>query len=500
MAVGSENGQPTLRDGATPLPVPLSPLDPDICYRALVARDRRFDGAFFTGVHTTGIYCRPVCPARTPARERCAFYGRAAEAEQAGFRACFRCRPELSPGLAPSDAVPRLVRAATAQIDAGALNERSVDALAEGLGVTARHLRRAMETELGVSPIAYAQSRRLALAKQLLHDTKLPHSVVALAAGFASVRRFNALFRSRFGCPPSRLRRAGEKREATDSMTLRLEYRPPFDWRAMLEFLRGRAIPGVEQVDAGAYVRTVLLGDLAGTVKVVHAPGHATALIAIVSLSLAPKLPVIVARLRALFDLDAEPEIIDEHLLQDARLRPLVAQRPGLRVPGAFDPFEMGVRAILGQQVSVRAATTLAGRLVQRFAPTALPHRESLHFPSALTLSGIAAESIQEIGLPAARARTIVALARTVVEGRVDLSSSADPEATIDALLGVPGIGPWTAHYVALRALRWPDAFPAGDLCVQKALNVSTARGAEDRARPWRPWRAYGVMHLWSSP
>ena len=480
-------------------------LDPETCYRALVARDRRFDGVFFVAVKTTGIYCRPICPARTPGRDRCAFFARAAEAEHAGYRACFRCRPELAPGVARVDAIGRLVRAAASRIDAGVLDDASVDELAVGLGVTGRHLRRAMEAELGISPIAYAQTRRLALAKQLLHDTTLPLAEVALGAGFASIRRFNAAFRERFEVAPSEVRRAvgvgaGPAR-SEGAIALRLDYRPPLDWAWLLSFLGARAVPGVELVDAERYARTVRVGELRGRIDVTRDARREGALIATVSLSLLPRLAHVVSRLRALFDLDAEPRTIAEQLGRDPALAGAVRARPGLRVPGCFDPFEMMVRAVLGQQVSVRGATTLAGRLARRFG-SVLPERvegaPELAFPSAEELSRAHVSAVREIGLPEARAETLVSLAKAVATGAVDPANVAEPEAFVAALQSLRGIGPWTANYVAMRALRWPDAFPAGDLGVQKALGVKTAKAAEDRSRAWQPWRAYAVMHLWT--
>jgi len=505
--------------------------DPDSCYRALLSRDRRFDGLFFVGVRTTGVYCRPICPARAPGRDRCEFFGNAAEAERAGFRACFRCRPELAPGLAPVDAVPRLVRAAAARVQAGFLDEGTVDDLARALGVTARHLRRAMEAELGVSPVELAQTRRLALAKQLLHDTNLPLTDVAFAAGFSSLRRFNALFQTRFGRAPSAVRRAlgertaaqspgptrpaarssGVARRATSTaprpatsaaadITLRLDYRPPFDAPTLFGFLAARAVPGVEQVAAGQLVRTVRMGDVAGWLAV--APDRdRPALRARVSLSLVPRLAEIVARLRALFDLDAQPDVIAAALGADPRLGPLVRARPGLRVPGAFDPFEAATRTVLGQLVSVRAATTLAGRLARTFgapAPADVPGLDRL-FPTAAELARVPVGRLAAIGLPAARARTILGLARAVAHGRLDLGPARDPEAVVRALLEMPGIGPWTAQAIALRVLRFPDAFPSGDLGVQQALGTRSAREAEALSAPWRPFRAYAVLHLWTA-
>ncbi len=498
------------------LAVALTPLDHDVCYRALRARDRRFDGTFFVAVHSTGIYCRPICPARPVASAGCTFYGTAVEAENGGYRACFRCRPELAPGLAPMDSTPRLVRRATAAIDRGALDERAgddaaergVEALASALGVSSRHLRRAMEAELGVTPIAYAQSRRLALAKRLLHDTTLPLTQVAFAAGFGSVRRFNALFKKTFARPPrdvrrSRLATAGD---VTDAITLRLDYRPPLAWAALLEFLAARAIPGVESIEGQEYRRTVRLGADVGWLSVRSAPAgeRAPALLARVSTSLVPRLATVIARLRALFDLDAQPHVIEAHLRTDRLLRPLIERAPGLRLPGVFDPFEMSVRAVLGQQVSVKGATTLCGRLVAAFGePAALAADAPLGlralFPTAAGLAAVPAATLRAIGLPEARAATIVGLASNVSSGHIDLSGAVPPEVTVAALQKLRGIGPWTAHYLAMRALRWPDAFVAGDLGVWKALGVTTARAAEERAEAWRPWRSYAVMLLWSS-
>ncbi len=359
-----------------------------------------------------------------------------------------------------------------------------------------------MEAELGVSPIEYAQTRRLALAKQLLHDTALPLTDIAFAAGFGSVRRFNALFKKTFDRAPSDLRReAGEPRAPGDALTIRLDYRPPLAWERVLAFLRARQIPGVEHIDEGVYRRSVRLGDHTGWLAVQQKSGEAPSLIATVSMSLAPRLASIVARLRALFDLDAQPELIAAHLRRDAHLRPLVSKAPGLRLPGAFDPFEMSARAVLGQQISVKGATTLAGRLALAFGRPASGNPEGLGliFPTAGELAVVPLAELRAIGLPEARAQTLLDLASAVAEERVDLSGSADPEAAIAALEALRGVGPWTAHYVAMRAMRWPDAFVAGDLGVKHALGTSTAREAEARAEAWRPWRAYAVMHLWNA-
>jgi AraC family transcriptional regulator, regulatory protein of adaptative response / DNA-3-methyladenine glycosylase II len=361
----------------------------------------------------------------------------------------------------------------------------------------------------------YAQTKRLALAKQLLHDTKLPLADVAFASGFGSIRRFNALFKKRFSRAPSDVRSkhraplgaAGGARDGdlVGSLALRLDYRPPLAWQAMLGFLRGRAIRGVEVIGEDSYRRTVRIGDDIGWVSVTHAGGDVPALVAHVSMSLAKRLTTVVSRLRVLFDLDAQPQVIAEHLAKDAKLRRLVAKQPGLRLPGAFDPFEMAVRAVLGQQVSVKGATTLCGRLVDTFGtPVKLdekvddPDLRAL-FPTAAELARVPVSAIRSIGLPEARARTITTLANAVASGRVDLTGGAGPEATIAELETLPGIGPWTAHYLAMRAMHWPDAFVAGDLGVKKALGTTGTRAAEERAASWSPWRAYAVMFLWSS-
>ncbi len=490
-------------------------MDTDACIAALRARDARFDGVFFVGITSTGIYCRPICPARPARTENMRFFRSAALAEIAGFRACFRCRPEVAPGnlRASVDAIPALARAAARRIDAGYLNEHSVEQLADRLGVTDRHLRRALESELGASPVELAQTRRLALAKQLLHDSRLGLAEVAFAAGFASVRRFNAAFLARFGRPPTAVRRElTQAPETRDVITLRMDARPPFDWTSLLAFLAARAIPGVEQVDGDVYRRGIVLDGHGGWMEArparrasprggTSAQGTVTAIQVRLATSLAPRLMPALARIRALFDLDAHPAAIGERLGSDRRLAPSIRARPGLRVPGAFDGWELAVRAILGQQISVAAATTLAGRLVERFGaanPAAPPGLDrTVPDPARLAAAGVA--EIASIGLPAQRARTLTLLAEAVAAGTVELSPDADPAATIAALVALPGIGPWTASYIAMRALAWPDAFLGGDLIVRRALDVTTATAAERLAEPWRPWRAYAVLHLWSS-
>ncbi|HEX2677777.1 MAG TPA: AlkA N-terminal domain-containing protein [Polyangiales bacterium] len=481
-------------------------LDAAACYRALCARDTRFDGVFYVAVTSTGVYCRPICPARTPRASSCEFYPSAALAERAGFRACLRCRPELAPGLASVDAVSRLAQAAAARIDAGFLNDHGLDELADSLGVTSRHLRRAVQQQLGASPVELAQHRRLALAKHLLQDSTLSVTDVAYASGFGSVRRFNTLVQQRFGRAPSALRRtraAASRSNGHDSETVdvRLDYRPPLDFAALLSFLRGRAIAGVEHVTDTHYRRSVVLDDTHGMLEVSADPArHALRLR--ISLSLANKLMPLVARVRALFDLDARPDLIAAHLGRDPVLRKLVKARPGLRVPGAFDGFETAVRAVLGQQVSVRGATTLSGRVATRFGRE-LPELDdnacTRAFPDAACFARLSLADVRAIGLPEARARTLLALAEAVASQRSKLEAGGDPEAAITELQRLPGIGPWTAQYLGMRVLRWPDSFPAGDLVLRKALGMPSERAAEQRAEAWRPFRAYAVMHLWAS-
>jgi AraC family transcriptional regulator of adaptative response / DNA-3-methyladenine glycosylase II len=480
----------------------VSPLDPDVCYRALLARDARFDGLFFVGVKTTGIYCRPICRARTPGRDRCLFFRTAAAAEAAGFRACFRCRPELAPGAAPVDALSRVVAAALRRLEEGALSDGvGVDDLARAVGVSGRHLRRAMRAELGTGPLAVADSRRLALARQLIADTALPMTEVAFASGFRSVRRFNAAVKARFGRPPSAMRRGARDGETgAAALTVTLSYRPPFDWPAMLSHFGARAIPGVELVRGDVYLRTAAAGGRRGWLAVAADPAR-PALRATISTSLAGSLMAIVARLRRLFDLDAEPSAIVAHLGRDPRLAPHVRARPGLRVAGAFDPFEAAARAVLGQQVSLAAARTLAGRLAARFGEAiATPEGElGRIFPGPEAIARRSAGELGALGMPGRRAATLRALAQALARGELTFDAAAEPAALVAALAELPGVGPWTAHYLAMRALGWPDAFPEADLGLRKALGGISGRQARLLAEPWRPWRAYGATHLWTA-
>lgn len=478
-------------------------LDADTCYRALEARDARFDGLFFVAVASTGIYCRPVCPARLPARLRCSFFAAAAAAERAGYRPCLRCRPELAPGHAPIDGSADLARAIVGRIDAGALNHAAVDDLAAGFGLSARHMRRLVRTATGATPVELAQTRRLLLAKQLLTETRLPAIDVAHASGFGSVRRFNAAFRSAYGLTPGKLRAAAKNGPPPGRLRLRLAYRPPLAWTDLLAFLRPRCIRGVERVDGATYARTINLGGRTGFLTIGRS-SERDELVVEVSEALVPVLQPLLARLRCLFDLDARPDVIDAHLATSPHLARPVAARPGLRVPGTVDGFELAWRAVLGQQVTVAGATTLAGRLARKFGAPIDSPLEGLDrlTPTPERVARATPRSIASIGLPAARARTLHALARFAADGPEALDPMVDDPGTTAALGAIPGVGPWTVGYIGMRALRWPDAFPDTDLGLRSGLGGHdrvTAVALRRAAEPWRPWRAYAAMHIWSS-
>jgi AraC family transcriptional regulator of adaptative response / DNA-3-methyladenine glycosylase II len=481
-------------------------MDHDACYRALSTRDARFDGLFYVGVTTTRIYCRPVCPARTPRREHCRFFGSAAEAERAGFRPCLRCRPELAPGLAPVDAAGRVARAAAARIAAGALNGGgTLDGLAAEFGLGARQLRRVVRRELGVSPVRLAQTHRLLLAKRLLTETRLPVIEVALASGFESLRRFNALFRAHYRLTPSRLRRspgAGSGSEG-EALRLRLSYRPPFAWPELLRALGARAVAGVELVWDGAYLRTAEVGPLRGWLRVAPDPsGAANALAAEFAPALAPALAPLLARLRHLFDLDARPDVIAGHLGGDARIGPAVRLCPGLRVPGAFDGFELAWRAVLGRHAPARVAGAAARAVVAALGgpvETPFPGLDRLTpRPERVAVAG--APGLTRLGVPRDAALGIDGLARAVVDGRLRLEAGADPDATLERLGQIPGVDGRTAQVIAMHALGWPDAFPDGDPGLARGLGLSSVSRLRPAAEGWRPWRAYAAMHVWNGP
>ena len=487
---------------------PATPLDADACYRAVAAHDARFDGAFFIGVTSTGIYCRPVCRVKTPRRENCRFFAHASQAEGAGFRPCLRCRPELAPqtlAWSAQDASALLAQHAARLLDspdAWGDEVPSVAGLAARLGVSDRHLRRVFEAELGVSPMDWLQTRRLLAAKQLLADTRLPVAQVALAAGFASLRRFNAAFAAQYRMSPTALRRDGSEAKPGDGIAVTLGYRPPYDVREMLQFLQQRGIAGVEQIDVAAHTvaRTLRLDDdTCGWVACRFEPEQHRVQVRVAD-SLAPQLPRVIARVRAWLDLDADPAAIHAVLGADF---PALA---GLRVPGTLDGLELAVRAVVGQQVTVAAARTLTTRLVERFGtPLATPIDGLTRlFPSPAALAAASGDELGQLGLVRQRQAAIHALAQAVSTGQISLHAGADVQTTMDALKALPGIGAWTADYIALRALRWPDAFPSGDMALQKALAPEgqrlTARAAESRAERWRPWRAYAVIRAWHSP
>jgi AraC family transcriptional regulator of adaptative response / DNA-3-methyladenine glycosylase II len=481
--------------------------DRDICYRALQSRDARFDGLLFVGVTSTGIYCRPVCPARTPKLEHCRFFGSAAAAQEAGFRPCLRCRPETAPELASWRGTSNTVSRALALIADGALDkdDSGVEALAERLGIGERHLRRLFVQHLGASPVAVAQTRRVLFAKQLIHETTMPMTEIALAAGFGSVRRFNEVFLTLFRRPPSELRRKRSNSSKPESgVSLRLRYRPPYDWKCMLGYLQARAIPGVELVENDAYLRTIGMDGFSGTVQVRHAPERESLCVTI-RFPRVHSFPAIVGRVRRLFDLGADIETIDAHLSLDPRLAPFVAQRPGLRAPGGWDGFELAVRAILGQQVSVVAARKLAQQLVanhgERVTREIADDDRLTHvFPEARR---IARAKFINVGMPEARRAALKALAEALSSNPNLFRPFGTIEEAIAKLRNIRGIGEWTAQYVALRALRESDAFPAADVGLLRGAEAvdgtrHTVPNLLIRSESWRPWRAYAAQHLWA--
>ncbi len=483
-------------------------MSPDACYRAITTRDARFDGRLFIGVRTTGIYCRPVCPARTPKRQNVTFHLSAASAQEAGYRPCLRCRPETSPDLAAWRGTSNTVSRALALIETGALDEDDVDSLAGRLGVGERHLRRLFRQHLGASPVAVAQTRRVLLAKQLIHQTRMPMTEVALASGFGSLRRFNETFQQLYDRPPSALRRGTGVVEASGgggAVCLMLPYRPPYDWDSLVAFLAMRAIPGIEVVTPRRYARTIGLGGQSGILTVEPAAGDR--LRASIRFPRLEALPTIIARIRSVFDLAADPAAIASHLGADPVLAPMVAARPGLRVPGAWDGFELAVRAILGQQITVVAATKLAGRIVEAWGEplpdtlagsiTGLSHV----FPTPAVLANA---DIAALGMPRSRGAALNGLAGAVRDDPKLFDPQRGLDEAIAQLKGLAGVGEWTAQYIAMRQLREPDAFPAADVGLMRALaepdgTRPTPAELVDRAERWRPWRAYAALHLWTS-
>jgi AraC family transcriptional regulator of adaptative response / DNA-3-methyladenine glycosylase II len=452
-------------------------MDADVCYRAAKARDARFDGLFFIAVRSTRIFCRPICPARTPLRRNVEYYPNAPAAQAAGYRPCLRCRPEVSPDLPVWSGTSSTVNRALRLIDEGALDGGSTEQLAERLGLTDRHLRRLFLEHVGVPPVVVAQTRRILFAKRLITETSLPFARIAFEAGFASLRRFNEALRTTYHRNPKELRRFEPRGGAHESaIELKLNYRPPYDWNAFLAFVGPRAIPGLEEVDESGYRR-------AG-VEVRHkAAGNCV--VARIEQANAKNLRRLAQQVRMFFDLRANSCEIALHLGKSPLLKQVVKKHPGLRVPGCWDGFELAVRAMLGQQVTVKGATTLAGRLVARFGP---PQAEIL-----------ADADLASIGLPKARAESMRGFARAVCDGRICFDGAISSQEAIGRMCELPGIGPWTANYIAMRALGDPDAFPASDLGLLKAAGVSSAHQLENLANEWRPWRSYAAMYLWES-
>lgn len=481
----SENGETRGPPSVRLLPM----LPADICHAACDAKDRRFDGRFYVGVKSTGIYCRCICSARQVKRANRTFWASAAAAEAAGFRPCLLCRPERAPGLAPVDARAAIAAAAYTRIEAGALEERGLESLAAELGVTGRHLRRVIGAEFGASPIQIAQTGRLLAARRLLNETGLAVAEIAYASGFKSLRRFNATMKQRYGAPPTTMR--GRKQiERGASITVTLSPRGDYRLAPMLDFLRARALAEVEVCDEHRYTRVLALGKTVGSIAIAMG-GKGLELT--LSENLAPHLRPLVANVRGTFDLDADIGAVDAHLATDAELRRDVQREPGVRVPGALDGFECAVRAVLGQQVSVAAARTLALRLTAKLgAPFGLgPAPLVRRFPDAAALADAGSRAIASIGLPKKRAATLHALGRAAADGQLALARGA-VAAGRAALAEIEGIGPWTIEYIALRALGDPDAYPATDAALVKALGV---RGAT--LEHLKPWRAYAAIRLW---
>ncbi len=475
---------------AQPVPMP----DPKACEKARLSRDARFDGLFFTAVRSTGIYCRPVCPAPAPKASNVRYYATAAAAAAAGYRPCLRCRPELAPGAWAWRSGNALVAGALRMIEDGLLDRAPVAALAERTGLSERHLRRLFADTLGVSPLQVAATRRLLFARKLLDETNLPIADIALGAGYGSVRRFNAAFLDNFGVAPRAMRRRRVAPPAR-GVRLRLGYRPPCDFDAMLGFLAARAVPGIERVEDGGYERVFMLHGAPGRLRVT-ALRDQPALELVVEHPRADVLSEVVARVRRLFDLDADPRAIARGLAVSPRLKRLLRRHPGVRVPGAWDGFEIAVRAVLGQQVSVAAARTLAARIVERWG-TPLPDGTGRAFP---TPRALAAAPLEQAGVMGQRARTLRGLAGAVDDGTVDFRIDRGLDAFVASWTALPGIGPWTAHYIALRAIGHPDAFPAADLILRRRAaggDILSTRELEARSQAWRPWRAYATLLLW---
>ncbi len=474
-------------------------LEPAVCYRAVQARDARYDGRFFTCVKTTGIYCRPICPARPPKPENCSFVPTAAAAQEAGFRPCLRCRPESSPDLDAWRGTSATVSRALKMIEGGALDDGDMAALAERLEIGERQLRRLFQRHIGAAPVTVAQTRRVLLAKQLLHQTNLSMIEVALASGFGSVRRFNETFQGLYDRPPNELRKRRTPTSPAPEISLLLPYRPPYDWVTMRRFLEVRTLAGMEVVTDESYSRVITLGTRTGMITVSHAP-EADALRVAVRFPQLNALPIIIARIRRMFDLSAEPTAIAAVLQADPILAPLVANRPGLRVPGGWDGFEIAVRAILGQQITLTAATRLTGRVLEELGEAVTSDIPGLThaFPRPERFD---VNILAKIGMPKARAAALAGVAAAAKADPHLFDPRRDLTEAVTHLCKLPGIGEWTAQYIAMRALGESDAFLAADVAVQRkfAQHGPRLNGKEllDHAERWRPWRGYAVLHLW---
>lgn len=470
------------------------------CESARLSRDARFDGVFFTAVLSTRIYCRPVCPARPPKAENVVYYPSAAAAQAQGFRPCLRCRPELAPGNHHWLQGEHLVSRALTLINQGYLTDHSLQALAERLGIGARQLRRLFVKHLGAPPMAVHATQRLLFAKQLLTETHLSITDVAMASGFGSLRRFNAAFAEANHAQPRDFRRSPKAR-ADKALVLRLGYRPPYDFKAILGFLNTRALPGIEQVDGDSYQRLFGTPDSPAWLRVRAWPGEQHAL-ELSLLNVAPSdMLGVVTRIRRMFDLDADPLAIAHTLSASPVLAPIIGRYPGLRLPGGWDGFEVAVRAVLGQQVSVAAARTLASRIVQRYGPAVeAPAGSGLDrlFPDPEQLANA---DLGQMGITQARINTIQGVARALLDGRVDFALEQPLDRFVQRWVQLPGIGEWTAHYIAMRVLKHPDAFPAADLILRREANPQglplSTKAMQALAEHWRPWRAYSVMYLW---
>ncbi|MBX9689253.1 MAG: helix-turn-helix domain-containing protein [Candidatus Obscuribacterales bacterium] len=467
-------------------------LDRESCYQAVLSHDRRFDGSFFVAVKSTGVYCRTVCTARTPSLKNCSFYLNAATAESEGFRPCLRCRPELAPGSAPLDAQSRCAELIADLLEAGALNEMSVAQLAAFLNLSEWQLRRLVEKYFSVSPVELAITQRLLLAKRLLKDSDLSITEVAYASGFNSLRRFNSLLKERYGMSPARLRARRNLLSSPDKIRCRLYFRPPYDFVALLSFLGKRSAGGVEIAESGCYARTVSYSNYSGCIMLSPAEDE-FALELTVDASLSRVLMPIIAKVKRLFDLNASPELINR------KLKDLSAPFPGLRLPGAFDTFETAVRAILGQEITVKAATTLVTRFAEKFGQkieTSVPGLNIL-FPTVKDAALLSVSDFKGLGIRESRARTIICLAGAIAGGAISLEQAIDPYESMSRLQEISGIGPWTAQYIAMRCYHFPDAFPEGDLGIARALSPLSWNQIIELSESWRPWRAYAAMHLW---